>query len=144
MITFKVFGQDVDLVCKINKESLHVFKVDEIADHPRRYIDVPVNETYYYKINVKDKTVINLLTNNDKFYDLKEKVYIQNHKITLDQVYKHSKNDQNIIWVRLSINKFTGKYLSRGKIIKSGDEMRPEVFDEIIKKGECSKSKNLF
>ena len=142
----KVFAKDIDLVCKINKESFHVFReLTEIADHPRRYVDIPVEETNYYKINVKDKSVIDLIRNKSKFYDLKQYVWIyKKHQIILDQVYKFSKNDKDIIFSRLSINKFTGDFLSKTKIIKLGDENRPINYNELVKKGECSKSKKLF
>lgn len=141
-----VFAEDIELVCNINKESLHLYREStEIADHTQRYVDVNINETYYYKINVNKKSVIDLTQNKNKFYKLKEYVWFyQKHHIILDQVFKNNKNDENIIFTRLSINKFTGEFLLITKIIEAGDEKYPINYKKILKKGECAKSKNLF
>ena len=61
MIPFIVFGQDVDLVCKINEESRSFTKdlfVD--FDDPRHYDSRPIRRTYYYKVNFEDIILVNL------------------------------------------------------------------------------------
>ena len=54
--SFPSFGKDVDLVCKINKES---FSVTEgllfVPNHPLNYSDKRINETYYYRVNFEEK-----------------------------------------------------------------------------------------
>ena len=141
-----VFGKDINLFCKVNKESYYVIKdFKDTTDHPKRYVDVPIDITHYYKINIEDKTFMNLGVDISKIYDLKKRMRTsQNIKIILEQNYWESKNKIRLNFVNININKFTGEFLLEKKLMDKSMLGHPTLYDKIIQKGKCFKSKNIF
>ena len=144
--SFPSFGKDVDLVCKINKESFSVTEgLSFVPRHPLNYRDKRINETYYYRINFEEKKVINLDKQNKKYYKFKEYVEIyKNRRIDLNQGYKETSKSLPI-YIRVHINRHTGKFWSSKKVetktLSGGGSWDYTI---LVQQGICSKSKKLF
>ena len=144
--SFPSFGKDVDLVCKINKESFSVTKgLLFVPGHSLNYSDRRINETYYYRINFEEKKVINLDKQNKKYYKFKEYVDIyKNRRIDLNQGYKETSKSLPI-YIRVHINRHTGIFWSSKKVVtKTRSDGNPYDYTILVQHGVCSKSKKLF
>ena len=145
IIPFKVFGKDIDLVCKINKES---FSVTEglmfVPRHPLNYRDKRINRTYYYRINFEDKKVINLDEPNRKFLYKDVSIY-KNRRIDLQEYFKKTPQSKELINLRVHINRHTGEFWSNHTVgIPINNKGGMHDYNSTVEEGTCSKSKKLF
>ena len=160
IIPLNIFGNDIVLVCKINKKSRTFFFVsvyeyaEELfvdTDDPRHYGDTPIKETYYYKVNFEDKVFTNLNKTKKNLYNFIENVSIyKNYRIDLTQDFKDSPNSKEFVYNRVRYNKYNGEFWSnKMTVTKSRTNAKrwingdPIKYNQILKYGLCSKIKNF-